>query len=118
MRRDKDGQLDFAKYDLFLSEQLAHFLGRLEAVPGRDGSVLDNTIVLFGSGASTTHNPTQPADPDRRRHEHGFRARHLLAQSQAPMSNLYLSILRSLGVEVPAFCDSTGTLTDSIFTKV
>jgi hypothetical protein len=22
----------------------------------RDGSVLDNTIVLFGSGASTTHN--------------------------------------------------------------
>src|SRR6187397_51658 len=27
---DKEGQLEFAKYDLFLSEQLAHFLGQLQ----------------------------------------------------------------------------------------
>ena len=53
---DKDGQLDFAKYDLFLSKQLAHFLDRSTTYRDRDGSVLDNTIVLFGSGASTTHN--------------------------------------------------------------
>ncbi len=54
---DKDGQLRFAKYDLFLSQQLAHFFGRLTSYQDRNGSVLDNTIVLFGSGASTTHNP-------------------------------------------------------------
>src|ERR1700694_4972419 len=54
---DKDGQLQFAKYDLFLSKQLAHFFERLNGYRDRDASVLDNTIVLFGSGASTTHNP-------------------------------------------------------------
>src|SRR5204862_8360777 len=55
---DKDGQLAFAKYDLFLSEQVAHFLGRLKEFRDGGSSVLDNTIVLFGSGASTTLNPT------------------------------------------------------------
>ena len=51
---DKEGQLDFAKYDRFLSEQLAHFFGQLNTYQDRNGSVLDNTIVLYGSGASTT----------------------------------------------------------------
>src|SRR4051794_10435742 len=43
---DKEGQLAFAKYDLFLSRHLAHFLGRLTEYQDRDGSVLENTIVL------------------------------------------------------------------------
>ena len=53
---DKAGQLDFAKYDLFLSTQIAHFLERMNGYRDRNGSVLDNSIVMFGSGASTTHN--------------------------------------------------------------
>src|SRR3954470_16712654 len=53
---DKEGQLNFAKYDLFLSQRIAHFLERMNGYKDRNGSVLDNTIVLFGSGASTTHN--------------------------------------------------------------
>ena len=77
---DKDGQLQFAKYDLFLSQQIAHFFERLNGYKDRNGSVLDNTIVLFGSGASTTHNSPQPADADRRRRQHGPQARNLLAQ--------------------------------------
>ncbi|MEZ6045265.1 MAG: DUF1552 domain-containing protein [Planctomycetaceae bacterium] len=54
---DKEGQLNFAKYDLFLSEQISHFLGRMEEYQDVNGTLLDNSIVLFGSGASTTHNP-------------------------------------------------------------
>ena len=42
------GQLDFAKYDLFLSKQIAHFLDRMSRYQDRDGSTLDNTIVMFG----------------------------------------------------------------------
>src|SRR6185295_8802255 len=37
---DKDGQLAFAQYDLFLSQQLAHFLGRLSEYRDRNGCVL------------------------------------------------------------------------------
>jgi hypothetical protein len=34
------------------------------------------------------------------------------------MSNVYLSIMRSMGLEVESFSDSTGTLSKSIFTKM
>ena len=35
-----------------------------------------------------------------------------------PMSNVYLSILHSMGIHEPSFADSTGTVSDSIFTRV
>lgn len=115
---DKDGQLAFAKYDLFLSEQIAHFLQRLTDYRDRDGRVLDNTIVLFGSGASTTHNPrnlpTLVAGGNNLGLKHGVYWRN----DDTRMSNLYLSILRSLDIEAESFADSTGTLGNSIFSRV
>ena len=36
-------------------------------------------------------------------------------QPDSRMSNMYLSILRTLKIDVDAFADSTGTLSDSIF---
>ena len=115
---DKDGQLDFARYDRFLSEQLAHFFGQLTSYRDREGSVLDNTIVLFGSGASTTHTPrnlpTLVAGGANMGLEHGTYWR----DGETRMSNLHLSILRSLGVEEESFADSTGTLGGSIFRRV
>jgi hypothetical protein len=38
-------------------------------------------------------------------------------KDDARMSNVYLSILRALGVEQESFADSTGTLGGSIFTR-
>jgi hypothetical protein len=115
---DKDGQLAFARYDLFLSQQVAHFLGRLQEYRDASGTVLDNSIVLFGSGASTTHNPTNlPTLVAGGRNlglRHGVHLRH----PHARLSNLYLSILRSLAIETESFADSTGVLHDSIFTTV
>ena len=115
---DKDGQLDFARYDRFLSEQLAHFFGRLTSYQDREGSVLDNTIVLYGSGASTTHTPrnlpTLIAGGANMGLEHGIYWRN----GETRMSNMFLSILRSLGVEEESFADSTGALSSSIFRRV
>ena len=115
---DKDGQLQFAKYDKFLSEQLAYFFGKLQGYQDRNGSVLDNSIVLFGSGASTTHNPrnlpTLVAGGANMGLKHGTYWR----KNDTPMSNLYLSILHSLGIRQDAFSDSTGVLSNSIFAGV
>lgn len=112
---DKNGQLAFAKYDLFLSQQVAHFLGKLNRYTDREGTVLDNTIVLFGSGASTTHNPrnlpTLIAGGGNMGLRHGTFWRH----NETRMSNVYLGILRSLGIGIDSFADSTGTVTNSIF---
>jgi hypothetical protein len=112
---DKNGQMLFAKYDRFLSEQLAHFFTRLNEYKDRNGTVLDNTIVLFGSGASTTHNPrnlpTLLAGGNNLGLKHGVYWR----QGETRMSNVYLSILHALGIEQETFADSTGTLSGSIF---
>lgn len=114
---DKAGQLDFAKYDLFLSEQLAGFFDRLNHYRDQDGSVLDNTIVLYGSGASTTHwsknLPTLVAGGRNMGLQHGKYWR----DGETRMSNLYLSILKSMKVEAESFSDSTGVLEDSIFSQ-
>jgi hypothetical protein len=115
---DKDGQLAFAKYDLFLSEQLAYFLGRLKQFQDPEASILDNTIVLFGSGASTTHNPTNLPTLVAGGAKMGLKHGTYWRKPNTPMSNVYLSILRSLGIEAPSFSDSTGVLQDSVFTAV
>lgn len=115
---DKEGQLDFAKYDQFLSRQLAHFFEKLNTYQDRNGSVMDNTIVLYGSGASTTHNshnlPTLVAGGANMGLKHGT---YWKGSGETRMSNVYLSILRSLGIEHESFADSTATVTCPIFTR-
>ena len=112
---DKDGQLQFAKYDLFLSEQLAHFFNQLNQFQDPNGCVMDNTIVLFGSGASTTHYPknlpTLIAGGAKMGLQHGTYWRN----GDTQMSNVHLSILHALGIQADSFADSTSTLQDSIF---
>ena len=114
---DKAGQMNFAKYDLFLSRQLAHFFDRLNSCKDKIGTVLDNTIVLFGSGASTTHNPTNLPTLLAGGGGMGLRHGHYWKQGETRMSNVHLSILRSIGVEQETFADSTGTLPASVFSK-
>ncbi|MBT5705386.1 MAG: hypothetical protein HOI66_03620, partial [Verrucomicrobia bacterium] len=115
---DVVGQREFAKYDQFLSQQLAYFMGRLEGYQDLNGSLLDNSILLFGSGASTTHHsrnlPTMIAGGANMGLKHGQYWRN----GETRMSNVYLSILHSMGIEERSFADSSGALRDSIFTKV
>ncbi len=112
---DKDGQIQFAKFDLFLSEQVAYLLKRLDSYSDAQGSVLDNSLVLFGSGASTTHNPTNLPTLLAGGSGMGLRQGMYWRQEKTPMSNLFLSILHAMDIPEASFADSTGTLTDSIF---
>ena len=90
-------------------------MGQLTEYRDNDGSVLDNTIVLFGSGASTTHYPknlpTLIAGGSNMGLKHGTYWRG----KDARMSNVFLSILRSMNIEEGSFSDSSGTVNDSIF---
>ncbi|MCH2129628.1 MAG: DUF1552 domain-containing protein [Pirellulaceae bacterium] len=115
---DKKGQFDFAKYDLFLSEQVAYFLQRLQGFTDAGGTMLDNSIVLYGSGCSTTHwpknLPTLVAGGANMGLKHGVYWR----DGETRMSNLYLGILRALKVEESSFADSTGVINNAIFANV
>lgn len=115
---DKAGQTDFAKYDRFLSDQLAYFLGRLQEYKDNNGSVLDNSIVLFGSGASTTHYPKNLPTLIAGGANMGLKHGTYWRDGDTQMSNVFLSILRSMGIERDSFSDSTEVLQNSIFSAV
>ena len=115
---DKDGQLQFAKYDRFLSEQIAWFLDRLSTYRDRNGSVLDNSIVLFGSGASTTHNPRNLPTLLAGGRNMGLKHGQYWRDGETRLSNIYLSILKSMRIPVDSFADSTGTVSQSVFSRV
>lgn len=114
---DRDGLLNFARYDRFLAEQLARFLGRLQGFPEAGKSVLDHTVVLYGSGCSTTHwprnLPTLVAGGGGLGLAHG-RGRYV-SDGERRLTNLYVSILQALGIEEESFGDSTGRLGDPVF---
>jgi hypothetical protein len=115
---DTVGQTDFAKYDRFLSEQIAYFFGRLNEFKDRNGSVLDNSIVLFGSGASTTHNPKNLPTLLAGGANMGLKHGQYWRDGDTRLSDVYLSILRSMGIETDRFSDSTGVVSNSVFSRV
>jgi len=83
----------------------------------RQGSLLDNTIVLFGSGASTTHNPVNIPTMLAGGVNMGLKHGQYWRNGESRMSNMYLSILRSMGIQQESFADSTGTLTSTVFSR-
>jgi hypothetical protein len=116
--QDKDGQLNFAKYDQFLTKQLVHFFNRLQGYKDNLGNVLDNTIVLYGSGASTTHLPENLPTLVAGGANMGLNHGQYWRNGKTKMSNVFLSILHSMGIEENIFADSTKTAAGGVFTKV
>ena len=115
--QDKDGQLKFAKYDQFLTEQLVHFFKRLQGYKENKGNVLDNTIVLYGSGASTTHLPANLPTLVAGGANMGLHHGQYWRNGKTQMSDVFLSILHSMGIEEDTFADSSKTAARGLFTK-
>jgi len=102
------------KIDRFHMEQFAYFVEKLAGMKEGDGTVLDNCMVLAGSGIC-----------DGNRHNHDnlpimmaggggglvTPGRHVTYSEQTPLCNLYLSMLDRVGVRLDRFGDSTGRLT-------
>ena len=110
--------MQFARYDRFLSEQVAYFLTRLQEFRDPDSAVLDNTIVLFGSGASTTHYPKNLPTLIAGGKSLGLHHGQYWKDGDTRLSNIYLSILHSLGIPLESFADSTGTAGSAVFGSV
>jgi len=115
--QDKDGQLKFAQYDQFLTEQLVHFFKRLQDYKENKGNVLDNTVVLYGSGASTTHLPENLPTLVAGGANMGLKHGQYWRNGKTQMSDVFLSILHSMGIEEEKFADSSKTGARSVFTK-
>ncbi len=97
----------------FHVEQYAYLVERLKAAREGDGTLLDHCMVVYGSGISdgNAHNhedlPILLAGKGNGTLKPG---RHVRFPSETPLTNLHLSLLDRMGVEVEAFGDSTGML--------
>ncbi|MGY8750312.1 MAG: DUF1552 domain-containing protein [Pirellulales bacterium] len=107
-----EGLLTIEQYQM---TQLARFLDKLKAVSACDeeGTLFENTMVLFGSGMGNGNAHTNSKLPILLAGA-GFRhGEHKVYPTgrKVPLSNLYLSMLQRFGVETESFSKSTGTLT-------
>ena len=111
----KGGGEALGKWDQYLAEQLARFLSRLNTTQEGDGTLLDHTMVLYGSSNSTTHNnnnyPLLLAGGNGLGLKHGQVHNH---SKDTPLTNLHVTMLNRLGVPTESFVDSTGELTNLI----
>lgn len=99
----------------FHVEQVAYFLGKLKSTQDGDRTLLDNSMIVYGSGIS-----------DGNRHNHDNlpvlllgkaggsikSGHHLMLPRETPMNNLFLSMLDRVDSPTEKLGDSTGRLTE------
>lgn len=111
--RDEGGWERWARYDQYLSERLSEFLTKMAETPDplAKGSMLDNTIVLYGCGTSKTHvgrnYPLVLAGGKNLGLKHGAYHRF---EEERPFNDLLLTLLQRVGVETERYGDSEGTV--------
>ena len=106
-----------ARIDLSQAQLFAYFLEKLQAMPEGDGSILDQSLLLYGGGMGDgnmhRHSdlPTLMAGGLNGRFTMG---RHLQYKLDTPMSNLLLTVMDSAGIRLDKFGDSTGRLLEPL----
>jgi hypothetical protein len=91
----------------------AEFLEKLRATPEGDSNLLDNSLLLYGSGMGNpnlhdhTNLPVIVAGGAAGGMKGG---RHIRYDKPTPLANLHLSLLEKVGVDIDAFGDSNGTI--------
>jgi hypothetical protein len=105
---------DFAKINRYHVSLLPYFIERLKRMPEGDGTVLDNTLIIYGSpmGDPNVHNhrrvPLLFAGHAGGALKGGL---HIKAADGTPMANTFLDALHRMGMDdVASFGDSSGTL--------
>jgi len=100
--------------DVMFSACLARLMDKLKAIPARDGTLLDHTVLLMGGSQISSHSggsfPMLLAGGRKLGFKHG---RHIKWPSGTkPASDLYLTILQQLGCPVKSFKESAGPITE------
>ena len=111
--RSPEKQQKVRAINRFHTEQLAYLLEKMQSIQEDDGTLLDNSMIVYGGGIS---------DGDRHNHDDlplilvgkgggTLRTgRHIQYQNPTPMTNLFLSVLDRVGVRAETLGDSTGRL--------
>ena len=102
-----------AKINAFHVSLFAYYLEKLKSTPDGDGTLLDHSVVLYGSGMGNpnVHDhvnlPVIVAGGGAGRMKGG---RHIAYAEPTPLANLHLTLLEKVGVPLDRFADSQGTI--------
>ena len=92
-----------------------HLVKKLNQLVGDIWST--GSIVLYGSGASTTHLPKNLPTLVAGGANIGLQHGHYWRNGDTQMSDVFLSILHSMGIQEERFADSAQTGAREVFTK-
>lgn len=104
-----------AKINAFHVSLFSEFLQKMKATPDGDGSLLDHSVYLYGSGMGNpdVHDhvnlPILVAGGGAGRLRGG---RHIRYSEPAPLANLHLTLLDKVGVRLDSFADSQGKIAE------
>src|SRR5262249_51963774 len=108
-----NNSLNWARYDRYLAEQFAYFLNPLRSIRQGETRLLDNTMALYRSGTSTTHNarnyPTILAGGQNLGLRHGRFIKHT---TERPLGDLYVTMLQRYDIPVRSFAESAGEFSE------
>ncbi len=114
---DPDKIAKVAKINQFHVSLFADFLEKMQATPEADGTLLDHSLYLYGSGMGNpnihdhTNLPILVAGGAAGNMRGG---RHIRYDKPTPLANLHLTLLNKAGVNLDSFADSNGQV-DELF---
>ena len=107
-----DAITDLIKLETYQIEQYGKFLGRLQSIQDGEGTLLDSTSVLFGSGIGSGNSHTNsdlPVIVAGGGYRHGdFKKVESKGLNKVRLCNLYVDLAQRMGVETDFFGNSTG----------
>lgn len=102
-----------AKINAYHVSLFSYYLQRLRDTRDGDGSLLDHSLILYGSGIGNpnvhdhTNLPVLVAGGAAGGHKGG---RHIRYAEPVPLANLHLTLLDKVGVTIDSFADSSGKI--------
>src|SRR5687767_1975079 len=114
---DPDKIARMAKINAFHVSLFAYFLERLKATPEGDGTLLDHSLILYGSGIGNPniHDHTNLPILVAGGAAAGMKGNRLIRYKEpVPLANLHLTLLDKVGVKIDSFADSNGKI-DELF---
>ncbi|PWU06447.1 MAG: hypothetical protein C5B51_12210 [Terriglobia bacterium] len=108
---DPEKLAKLAKINAYHVSLFAHYIERLNSTPDGDGTLLDHSMILLGSGMGNpdVHNhvnlPIVVAGGGKGKLKGG---RHIKYQEPTPLANLHLTLLEKAGIHLDTFADSKG----------
>ena len=110
---DKEKLEQYLRINRWHIQQFSYMLDRMKSIREGEGTLLDNSMVLFGAGMrdGNAHNPHNlPVVLAGRGGGTIASGRHLTYAKNTPFTNLHRAILSRMGAPVESFADSTGEL--------